>query len=175
MKRKLFFPIIMLFASMIVFSSCTKDEDTEETPDNTLTEYIADNNSFANFRSFTKVAENNGPDPALGMAHSGNDSTVTRYIYFKDDASVSNGQYPIGTIIVKESKNTSGSVAEVTAMVKRGNNFDSGGNNWEYFMLETDGKIAMDGSGMAMRGASLMGGMCNSCHSNAAIDYIFSK
>ena len=106
----------MLLVGMVVFNSCTKDEEVE-TPDNTLKEYIATDNSFANFRSFTKAAENQGPDPALGMAHGGNDSTVTRYIYFKDNASASNGTFPIGTIVVKESKNPSGTVAQVTAMV----------------------------------------------------------
>ena len=41
-------------------------------------------------------------------------------------------------------------------------------------MLETDGKIAKDTTGMEMRGANLMGGMCNSCHTNASVDYIFT-
>ena len=61
-------------------------------------------------------------------------------------------------------------------MVKRGNNFDPDHNDWEYFVLQPDGKIAMDGDGNPLRGANLMGGMCVSCHAQASgSDYIFSK
>jgi hypothetical protein len=64
---------------------------------------------------------------------------------------------------------------EVTAMVKRGNGFNPNNNDWEWFMLTQDGEIAEDGD-MVMRGATLMEGMCGSCHSQAASqDYLFSK
>lgn len=165
---------LLIFAGTIVTTSCSKDEDTPQ--DETPAEFIADDNSFAGFNDWTLVAEEQGPDPALGPAHAGNDSTVTRRIYFKDDASRVSGKYPLGTIIVKEGKNPDVSFHEITAMVKRGNNFSPNGGDWEWFMLAPDGTIATDADGNPMRGADLMGGMCLGCHSAASsIDYAFSK
>jgi hypothetical protein len=61
-------------------------------------------------------------------------------------------------------------------MVKRGNNFDAAHDDWEYFMLKPDGTLMSDSTGMVMRGATLMGGMCAGCHGGASTkDYIFSK
>ncbi len=163
-----------VFLSSFVLHSC-KDDDNEQ-PIPTPTEFIADDNTFKDFMSWSLDATNQGPDPALGMAHAGNDSTVTRMVYFKDGQEPVNGKYPLGTIIVKHSKNPYLSVNEFTAMVKRGNNFASSGGDWEWFMLAPDGTIATDGDGNPMRGANLMGGMCVSCHTQAsATDFVFSK
>ena len=173
MRKNVFYlNLLVILMVMGVVSACDKKEDEEpEQPQ----EYIATDDSFTDFKSWELAAEKQGPDPALGMAHHGNDSTVTRYIYFKDSQTASGGNYPLGTIIVKESQNTDMSVHELTAMVKRGNNFNPGGGDWEWFMLAPDGKIATDGDGNPMRGAALMGGMCLGCHTAASTDYVFSK
>lgn len=158
--------------SSFVFQSCKDDEEDQPTP----TEFVADSNTFKDFMSWSLDATNQGPDPALGTAHAGNDSNVTRMVYFKDGQKPVNGKYPIGTIIVKHSKNPDQSVNEFTGMVKRGNNFAPSGGDWEWFMLAPDGTIATDGDGNPMRGANLMGGMCISCHTQASNkDYVFSK
>ncbi|MGE0635260.1 MAG: hypothetical protein AB7G44_06660 [Bacteroidia bacterium] len=159
----------MLIMGISVFQSCKKDEDNDE--------FIADNSTFANFMSWSLDATAQGPDPALGgMAHGGNDSTVTRNVYFKNGQDPINGTYPIGTVIVKHSNNPAGSVNEFTAMVKRGNDFNPNVGDWEFFMLMPDGSIASDTTGMEMRGASLMNGMCGGCHSGASSsDFVFSK
>ncbi len=155
----------------IGFSSCNKDDNNP-----TLTEFIADDDSFKDFMSWMLETTTHGPDPALGMAHAGNDSTVSREIYFKDGASTVGGEYPVGTIIVKHSTNPEGTVDERTAMVKRGNGFNPEGGDWEWFMLAADGTIGIDEtSGMAMRGADLMSGMCVTCHKAAETDYVYSK
>lgn len=158
---------IILLSAM---QSCTKD-DAEPT------EFIADNSTFANFDNWSLDAVNHGPSPSLSTAHAGNDTTVTRNVYFLNGQDRVNGSYPIGTAIVKHSTNPSGSVSEITAMVKRGNGFNPSTGDWEWFMLMADGSIATDSDGMAMRGgASMMGGMCNSCHAFAsANDFTFSK
>lgn len=155
---------------LILSQSCKKEKDTPA-------EYIATNESFAGFHSWQLAATKLGPDPSLGgMAHGGNDSTVTRKIYFKNGQNPVNGKYPVGTIVVKHSTNTAGTLNEITGMVKRGNNFDPSKNDWEYFMLNADGTIASDATGMVMRGAALMNGMCVGCHGGASgKDYIFSK
>ncbi len=119
----------------------------------------------------------NGPSPSLGAAHSGNDTSVVRKVYFKNGQNKVNGTYPLGTVIVKSAKNSSGTVNETLGMVKRGNAFNSAAGNWEWFMLAEDGKILKDANGMEMRGgATLMNGMCNGCHGAAqAKDFVFSK
>ena len=143
--------------------------------DKTPTEFIADDSSFGGFSSWELASTHQGADPTLGAAHAGNDSTVTRMVYFQDGATAEDGEYPVGTIIVKHSSNPAGSVAEYTAMVKRGNDFNTANADWEWFMLNSDGTIATDTDGSAMRGANLMNGMCGNCHGVASTDYVFSK
>jgi hypothetical protein len=61
--------------------------------------------TFSNFMNWVLEDTNQGPDPALGAAHAGNDETVTREIYYKDGQDPVNGEFPVGTIIVKHSSN----------------------------------------------------------------------
>lgn len=168
MKKSILFPFVVIIGLAVSFSSC---KDEEQSPE----EFVANDSSFSGFMNWTLEAQNQGPDPALGPAHAGNDNTVTRAIYFKDGQDPSGGKYPVGTIIVKHSSNPDKSVNEFTAMVKRGNNFNPNGGDWEWFMLNPDGTIASDGNGGKMRGANLMNGMCLSCHSAATTDFAFSK
>ncbi len=164
---------------MALTFSCKKEENEptpEPTPTPVVQEFIADTNSFVSFMTWTVQSTKKGPSPSLSTAHVGNDTSVTRKVHFKDGQNVVNGKYPIGTIIVKHATNPAGTVNELTAMVKRGNNFNSGTGDWEFFMLNSNGKIAKDATGNLMRGANLMGGMCGNCHGAVASkDYIFSK
>jgi len=167
--RRMIAVAIMAILGAATFQSCSKN-------DNKNKEFVADDNTFKNFMSWVLEATQQGADPALGMAHGGNDETVTRRIYFKDGQDPKDGKYPVGTLIVKHSDNPDNSVNEFTAMVKRGNDFNPSGGDWEWFMLNSDGTIAVDGDGNKMRGADLMGGMCLMCHSAAGTkDYVFSK
>lgn len=163
-----FFLLAAAAIIMLSFSSCSEDS-SKSTPQ----EFIADDNTFSGFSGWTLVDTRNGADPALGgMAHGGNNETVTRKIYIKDNKSRVNGQYPVGTVVVKQSTNPEG-MNEITAMVKRGNKFSTDAGDWEWFMLEPDGKI---GDGGKMRGANLMDGMCAGCHTAAkAKDFVFTK
>lgn len=160
-----------LFFATTVVQSCKKSSSS------TPQEFIADSTTFLNFHSWSLDATNHGPSPSLGMAHSGNDTSVTRKVYFKNGQARVNGTYPIGTVIVKHSTNPAGTVNEIVGMVKRGNGFNPTTGDWEWFMLMPDGTIAKDQTGMQMRGgATMMNGMCNSCHGGAASkDFTFSK
>lgn len=160
---------------VITIQSCKKDKDADPLP--ATAEFVANNSSFTNYMNWSIDKVFYGPDPLLGaMAHANNDSTVVREVYFKNGQNPINTLYPIGTLIVKHSHNPAGTVNEFTAMAKRGNNFNPGVGDWEFFMLTPTGEIATDSTGMPMRGANLMGGMCGSCHSMAsAKDFIFSK
>lgn len=177
--KKLFYPACVILTLLSVGckkEGCTAetavnyDEDAKKDDGSCIYEYIADDETFANFMSWPNDVTNTGADPSLGGAHAGNDSTVTRHIYFKDGQDPVDGAYPDGTMIVKHTTNHAGSLDEYTAMVKRGNDFDTDGGNWEYFMLNADGTIALRGAG-----SEVMNGMCQGCHAGASTDYIFSK
>lgn len=174
MKLNIYLSTAIMASLLIVQQSCKKEKD-DDNNNSSKSEFIADNTTFVNYMSWPVQATQNGADPSLGMAHAGNDSTATRRVHFKDGVSPVNGVYPVGAIIVKHTTNTSGSLNEVTGMVKRGNGFNPSRGDWEFFMLTPDGKIAKD-AGMELRGANLMGGMCGGCHAGASSkDYIFSK
>lgn len=164
--------VAFAFTGIAIFQSCKKDKE-----DPAPQEFIADNSSFNGFMSWSLDKTYNGPDPLLGaMAHANNDSTVVRDVHFKNGQNPVNTKYPIGTLIVKYSHNPAGTIHEYTAMAKRGNNFNPNVGDWEFFMLTSSGSIATDSTGMPMRGANLMGGMCGGCHSGASSkDFIFSK
>jgi len=154
-----------------LISSC-KSDSTTPTPQ----EFIADNTTFSSFAGWAVGGTFHGANPSLGgMAHGGNDTSVTRVVHFKDDQNRVNGKFPTGTLVVKQSTSPAG-MNEITAMVKRGNNFNPNAGDWEFFMLTPTGTIATDANGGVMRGANLMDGMCAGCHKGAsAKDYIFSK
>ncbi|MBO6517742.1 MAG: hypothetical protein JJ975_14450 [Bacteroidia bacterium] len=162
----------MALTGMIYLQSCKDDDGTEPEP-TTNNEFIADDATFANWASWDLVDTKNGVDPALGGAHAGNDSTAVRKIYVKDGQKAVNGAYPVGTLVVKHMKADSAEM--ITAMAKRGNGFDAANNDWEYFVIQADGKIVVDG-GTTMRGSTgLMNGMCVGCHAKATTDYIFTE
>lgn len=159
----------LVFLGAVTIQSCKNEEDVNQ-------EFIADDNTFKSYLTWPFEATNQGPDPSLGTAHGGNDSTVVREIYFKNGQDPSNGVYPVGTLIVKHSSNPGATVNEFTGLAKRGNNFNTDGGDWEWFVLNSDGTIADDGSGGKLRGSDLFGGMCISCHTQASSkDYVFSK
>lgn len=169
--------IISALFLLAFFFTATQQSCKKDSTNNSITEYVADSTTFKAFMSWTLQKTNHGPSPSLGMGHAGNDTSVSRMVFFKNGQDPVNGVYPIGTTIVKHSTNPAGTVNEIVAMVKRGNNFNPNAGNWEWFMLMPDGKIATDANGMQMRGgASMMGGMCNSCHGGASTkDFVFSK
>jgi hypothetical protein len=172
--RKHIVPILAVAAFLVSVSvqSC-KEKDKDNTKP---TEFVADNSTFSGFKTWTLEKTNKGPSPSLGAAHAGNDSTVTRKVYFKNGQSRVDGKYPIGTVIVKHSTNPAGTVNEITGMVKRGNGFNPTTGDWEWFMLNEDGTIMKDGGVEVRGGASLLNGMCNGCHGKAsATDFTFSK
>jgi len=154
----------MLFAaSTLVFTSCKKDNDDPPA------EFIADAGSFANYNAWNFITSEQGASPSLGQAHQGNNEDAVRKVFQKDNNLRSdNGQYPVGTIFFKETKDGDGNVIEMTGMAKRGNDYDADHNNWEWFMLDpATGDIANRG---------LFEGMCYGCHTSAlATDYVFTK
>ena len=164
MKRKFSLMLIFLTAFAFVMTSCDDDDD-----DDPAAEFIADAGSFENYDAWNFITETMGPDAALGPAHEGNDSLATRKIWQNNNNTRSeDGKYPVGTIFFKEVKDDAGAIIGLTAMAKRGGDFDPDHNDWEWFMLDpATGDIADRG---------LFDGMCFSCHMAAEdTDYVFSK
>jgi cytochrome c553 len=144
---------------------------------------------FKSYKSWTLVEELRGKDPAgaIGDAH-GNDVGLFRRIYKQQLTPKVNGQYPIGTMflkelrVAKEDNKTIGEIAgAITVMVKRDSTFDgeTSANNWEYFMVDKElSKVIKQGDSTseATKG-------CFSCHTVAqsiapkkdANDFIFPR
>lgn len=153
---------------MIAFLySCSSDSST-----NPNAEFIASDADFSNWMGWTLIAEKQGPDAFLGDAHSGNTPNTKRKIYIKQSNAQrgENGQYPKGTIVVKQIIAGDGSNIMIVAMAKRGGTFNSEDNGWEWFILNSNGSIQN-------RGDRLSSNMCNICHSAVKLnkDYIYSK
>jgi hypothetical protein len=162
---------LLLALMMVTVAACSNDDDPVEPQPQ---EFIATDADFANYQSWAEPVEPiSGKDPAglVGDAHGADDENMTRHVFINDNtvSRDGNGNFPVGTRLVKEVRLADGSVAMVTAMVKRGGDFNSANRNWEWLMLSSDGKV-MD------RGANLMDNMCNGCHAqNANKDYVFTK
>lgn len=158
---------LALFCLMVLLYACSTDSST-----NPNTEFIAADSDFSNWMGWTLLAEKQGPDPFLGEAHSGNDAKAKRKIYIKQSNAQrgENGQYPKGTIVVKQTTAEDGSEIMIVAMAKRGGSFNSEDNGWEWFILNSNGTIQS-------RGDRLANNMCNICHSavKSSKDYIYSK
>ena len=158
-----------IIAMALTLSACA-DEATPTAPE----EFIAQESDFVGYAAWEQTtAPRTGVDPsgALGGAHAEMDTNMIRSMFVSPNGAqrTDGGQYPVGTIFAKEMKTTGDTVVMITAMAKRGNNFDASGNDWEYLVL--DGTGAITG-----RGADLMNGMCRACHTGAqALDYVFTR
>ena len=146
-------------------------------------EYSATDSDFSDFRSWARIEQRSDQNPLLGgMAHGGDNPDSIRRIYKKQlyaNPDSDDQGYPIGTILVKEVEQDD-TIVEITAMVKRGGDFNDDHQGWEWFMLDVDTlEIMFDDVGAPVRGANLLDGMCNSCHSQAnpdsgyGRDYVF--
>ena len=166
--KNLFKLFLLTLLSAIFVVACSDDEETITEPE--VTEFVAEYSDFAGYRDWTKVDESTGKDPMgrLGTAHEEDISTRISYVN-KSDAKLVNGEWPVGTILVKDMYNTeTNDLIAVMAMAKRGGDFNKDHNGWEWFVLnDAEKKIES-------RDANLMNGMCNGCHGAASEnDYSF--
>lgn len=137
-------------------------------------EFAAVAADFTNYSKWDKIQETSVANALLGGAHNGSDPKAVRRIYKKQllaNADTAQAGHPVGTIIVKETLQNS-AITEITAMVKRGGNFNAANNGWEWFMIDPST------SGIVAQGGDLLGGMCNVCHSQTkdpalGVDYVF--
>lgn len=170
---KSFFPFLV--ACALVGSTGLISCGDDETTDPNANQFVATDASFANYSTWTKVdGPIKGRDPAgaIGTAHAADDTTVVRNIYINNATATrgANGEFANGTVLVKDLRKADGTLLMITAMAKRGGDFNKSHKGWEWFLLDpASGKIAS-------RADTLMGGMCNGCHAGAASkDYVFTK
>ncbi len=174
MRTFLAFLNVLMFA--LIFSTQTACDKNSTDSDDGNQEFIATTNDFKNYSSWTLKATETGPDPFLKTAHGVTDG-FTRKIYFNKTAKVSNGEYPVGSIILKELTDDQGNLqGAFTVMVKRGGKFNPEGNGWEWFMVSTDFSTVLTQGDNATAGD----GMCAGCHAaanqnNNGLDWVFTK
>ncbi|WP_373549850.1 cytochrome P460 family protein [Haliscomenobacter sp.] len=161
MAKSMFFICSILLGILVFFNSCGNEkEDSNTPPTSTVEEFIAKDADFDGFRNWEVVAILDKALSAEGRAHT--DAARTIWIKPPNTKRGTNGQYPIGTILIKEVKGGYG----IVAMVKRGGSFNPAHNGWEWFQIDAASKITS-------RSAS---NTCNNCHSLVKNqDYAFSK
>lgn len=162
-------------------SSSSADErapcaDPQTTPATTdpapvgATTFTAFSQNFSGFHAWTSM-------PAVST-HAGDtglhgDGAMTVYINRLPPHGA--GEFPVGTIIVKESNGGDVRDRQVFAMVKRGASFNaSGAKGWEWFELQ--GQCGKDEPVISWRGVGPPAGEkyggdtrgCNPCHANQA-------
>jgi hypothetical protein len=162
------FVLLSLIASLLL-GSCALFGGGEPS------DFDARDGDFAGYEKWALAAKTTGASPLLGMAHDAKNPDVTRFIFVKDDAKrKSDGQFPIGTILVKQSQIKDGSLVGVaTAMVKRVKGYNAAAGDWEWFMLEPKtGTIIKNAQGEAQRGKIEF---CIACHADVSEqDYSFT-
>ena len=121
-----------------------------------------------------------GPD---GGATDGGVHPVPETEYWKIPSPITGNEFPLRTIIVKETNEADPTARQVFALVKRGGDFNpTGAVNWEWFELKNnaDGSVVIgwQGYGPPSGSADIYGGnpaVCNTCHIKAAAnDYVWS-
>lgn len=151
---------LLIFSAILVLSACESEKVVDDPNPTPQVEYVATDADFENFRNWTVIKQLDRALSDDGRAH----TDAARKIWVKQaNASRSqNGQYPNGTILVKEVQGGYG----IVAMVKRGGPFNSNHQGWEWFKLDSAGKITSRNSS----------NVCNSCHAQEKDqDYVFTK
>ncbi len=160
MKTTYFSKIMACLAvAFFVFACSQTNTPTPTTTPVTTAEFVAQDTDFKDFRKWAVVATLAQALSADGRAHT--DAARTIWIN-KNVSRGTTNEYPNGTIFVKEVQGSYG----IVGMAKRGGTFNTTHNGWEWFKLDSDGKILNRSSSNT----------CNSCHAKVKnLDYAFTK
>ncbi len=101
-------------------------------------------------------------------------------VYWNQTPQSGSTEFPVKTIIVKETNETDPTVRQIFAMVNRGADYNaSGAVNWEWFELKNgaDGAVSIVWRGYGPQAGEQYGGnahVCNDCHALAVSnDYVW--
>lgn len=152
---------VCLFLFITVFS-CSTDDDSSPDTNTPSDEFVATQADFNDFKNWAVVNQFDTVGDPGGIVHSTGKRTIKSNT--ANPAIGSDGEFPKGTIILKEVE----SGGKIVAQVKRGGNFDPDHNNWEWFNLDNNGVITQRGSSTNMS-------ICTDCHRKPDnIDYTFT-
>jgi hypothetical protein len=156
------------------------------------TTFVAFASDFNGFHSWPSAVATPSPDlppvdaggvSADGGATDGGVHPVPETEYWKIPSAITGNEFPLRTIIVKETNEVDPTARQVFALVKRGGDFNpTGAVNWEWYELKNnaDGSVVISwqGYGPPSGSADIYGGnpaVCNTCHVKAAAnDYVWS-
>ena len=179
--------VLGIAALAATLAACGSGEPVETGP--TFLAFAPDFANFHDWPSSRAGAPDAGPGepvpPDAGVFADGgvHDPELPKTVFIKLPAgAVVEGEFPVGTLIVKEIDGGELTTRKIFAMVKRGGGYNkSGAKNWEWFELEnidaSSVRIRWRGVGPPageMYGGDKNGG-CNTCHADAILnDYVFS-
>jgi len=142
-------------------------------------DFIAFASSFDNFHQWASAAATSTGDDAGDGLH----GVGPLRVYWNPPPPHGSTSFPVGTIIVKETEEADVTQRTVFAMVKRGDDFNTGSGSatgWDWYSLtdNTDGSVSIDWSGVApppgQTYANQAIGDCNGCHTQAsANDFVW--
>lgn len=160
------------FSLVVAVAACSSAKPSSSDSPSVFVAFATD---FENFRTWESF------DPGIGAP--GNDHVSgPRRVFVSKRPPAGAHEFPVGSMVVKESGDGDIPSRHVFAMVKRGGDFNADGAiNWEWFELtNVDASrvvIAWRGVGPAtgdVYGGDATGG-CNLCHGSAhASDYVFA-
>ena len=141
-----------------------------------LAPFVAFESDFQDFHSWESFAIT--MDIAPGNDH----LNGPRHLFLNKRPPAGSHEFPVGTIMVKESDGDDPTARHIFAMVKRGADFNVGGAlNWEWFELAnaSSGAVVIKWRGFGPSNGDAYGGDatggCNACHKTAAAsDYVFT-
>jgi hypothetical protein len=143
-------------------------------------EFVAYENSFDGFHCWNDASATAMDDDDAGDGLHG---VGPLQVYWNQNPPHGSTDFPVGTIIVKESQQADVTQRVTFAMVKRGGGFNSGGAvDWEWYSLQdhTDGSVNFLWSGLAALSMETYAnqpiGDCNGCHSVAEMnDFVWDS
>lgn len=140
--------------------------------------FVAFASSFDPFHGWKSIAAVPPPNAPTSTVHTAGSWTA----YINAVPPKGSTQFPVGTIIVKETMEPDPAMRTTFAMVKRGGGYDAqGAIGWEWFELTN---LASGGVRIVWRGVGPPAGEkyggdpngCNGCHGSAkANDYVWSQ
>jgi hypothetical protein len=154
-------------AVFAVFSAGCSTSSTDAASTGTGTEgpFLAFAKDFEGFRSWTSTPAGSSTEPA--STH----TTGPRTAYINHEPKSGSTEFPVGTIIVKESSDGPIASRTVFAMVKRGGSYNQdGAPGWEWFELTNldESKVSIVWRGVGPPIGEKYGGDpnggCNGCH-----------
>jgi hypothetical protein len=166
MPRSRYQPVIFAALGVSLLSCAGKDPRTTGNEAEAAT-FLPNLSDFQDFHSWPSFPAGN--DPVADSVH----LLGPRRVYINELPPPGSSEFPVGTLIVKETQEQDVTTRDVIARAKRGGSYNAdGAAGWEWWELQNtaEGKVLMlwRGVGPPVGACSYLtsvGGGCNLCHS----------